>query len=112
MKLNYLILNVLTVFTIDSYINPAHSQTPKEVIQVSQKKYIKPEHIKGLDTYNKPVDYYRKEEYILRFKDRNGYYNVSKELYNETWLGRYFTTENNLLFFCIPDIDRCNSFIK
>lgn len=109
-KISDSIFALLTVLVLDITIQPAYSITSRDVVIVSEKKYISPGYIEGLDTYDRPFSYYRKEEYILRFKDRNGYFNVNKELFNSTWLGRKFTTEKDVLYFCIPNIDGCDSF--
>lgn len=76
------------------------SQSIREVVELSQKKHIKPEHIKGLDTYDNPIDYYVKEEFIFRFKDRNGFFTVSKKVFDSAKVGNKFVVENDELYYC------------
>lgn len=107
---NKLVFSVVTLFTLDLGVQPVYSIRGRDIVTVSNKRHIKAEHVVGLDTYNNPVNYYRREEYILIFKEMNGYFNINKELFKDSWIGREFTVENNRLFFCRPKIDGCNSF--
>lgn len=106
MTIQKIFLSLITVCCINSYVPSAYTKTTREVVTVSEKKHILPEHVKGLDTYNHPVDYFVPESYILRFKDRNGFFTVSEEVYNNTNLGDKFTTEDNQLYYCRRE-DEC-----
>ena len=86
-----------------------YGQEIRQVVTVSSKKHIQAEHVVGLDTYNKPVDFFIKEKYILRFKDMAGHFVITKELYENTTVGRKFVVFDNNLYFC-QDIDPCDSF--
>lgn len=108
-KLNNVLVSLITVFMLDAYAQPVYSNTGRKVVVVTEKKYISPEHIKGLDTYDHTVDYFRKEEYILKFQGVYGYFNVNKQLFKDSWLGREFTIEDNQLYYCRPAIDSCDS---
>ena len=109
-KFGKILFSLMVVLAVDVYTEPVYSTTDRDVVTVSDMKYISPEHIVGLDTYDKPVNYYREEEYILRFKGRNGYFTINKQLFIGSWIGRQFTVKDNSLYFCRPKVDGCDSF--
>jgi|NOAtaT_7_FD_contig_21_13017731_length_772_multi_5_in_0_out_0_2 hypothetical protein len=103
------IYSLLFALSLNVYAFPALStnvREVREVIEVSQKKHIQAEHIKGFDTYDHPIDYHIEEQYILRFKDRNGFFVVPKRVYDKTEVGDMFTTEDDQLYYC-RYIDNC-----
>ena len=106
MKAKKWIYSLLIALTLNVYTLPVLSNNIRKVIQVSEKKHIKAEHIKGVDTYDNPIDFKIPEQYILRFKDRNGFFTVPKSVYIKTKIGDMFTTENEKLYYC-RDIDNC-----
>lgn len=100
------IYSLLFALSLNVYVLPVLSSNPREVIEVSEKKYIQAEHIKGFDTYDHPIDYKIEEQYILRFKNRNGFFIVPKSVFDSTEIGDVFTTENEELYYCRL-VDNC-----
>ena len=100
------IYSLLFAVSLNVYALPVLSSNPREVIKVSEKKHIQAEHIKGFDTYDHPIDYKVEEQFILRFKNRNGFFTVPKYVYDTTEVGDMFTTEDEQLYYCTP-VDNC-----
>ena len=107
--MNNLLAALLVTVSVYFYVYPVpstsaqyteQSHSLREVVKVSQKKHIKAEHIKGLDTYDNPINYHVKEQFILMFEDRNGFFVVSRKVFNNTKVGDMFVTEKNELYYC------------